>query len=252
MKRVPMNDREYLILGGSSGIGLAAAQRIARDGGRVILVSSSESKLASALESIGDGKEHLSFCCNLMDLDGITGIFDFLDANGIALDGMVYCAGVSPKQLVSEFDHQMAEDAYRINVLAFIECVKQALQYGSFNEARSGKIVAVGSVTAKASGFSQVVYGSSKAALAAAVKLVAPELRNYNINVNCISPGCVDTDMLRKVYGDAPDYRERVRQIQPLGPIPAGSVAEAISFLLSDTADFITGTDLQFDAGFFL
>ncbi len=246
-----MTDRNYLVIGGSSGIGLATSRTIAHGGDRVIMVSSSTAKLATALASLDYEEDHLSFCCNLKEMENVGSIFDFLSDGHIKLDGMIYCAGVSPKQLVKDFDYRIAEDTYRINVLAFIECVKQSLRTNSLKE--GAKIVAVGSVTAKAAGFNQVIYGSSKAALAAAVKLMAPELlNNHHVNINCISPGCTDTEMLHSVYSNTENYADRVRHIQPLGPIPAESVARAIVFLLSDSANHITGSDMQFDGGFFL
>ncbi len=247
-----MNENVHLILGGSSGIGLSTAQELARDGARVILASSSEAKLSKALATLPREQDHKTYRCDLRSIEAIEHMFRSLKEENLELDGMVYCAGISPKQSVEDFDIQLAEDAYRINLLSFIECVKQALRYQAFHGGRGGKIVAVGSVTAKASGFNQVIYGSSKAALASAVKLMANELQGKNININCISPGCVDTDMLRDLYRSANDYHQKVKKIQPLGPIPPQAVAQAIAFLLSDAAGHITGTDMQFDGGFFL
>ena len=244
-----MKGKSFLVLGASSGIGLETARLLAQDGGRIIAVSSSAEKLKASLGLL-PGEKHLAFPCNLDDSARIGDIFDFVRSQGVMLDGMVYSAGIAPLQLVEDNDWQLAERVYRINVLSFIECVR--CFYSEDVSVENSKIVAVASVTAKAAGYRQTLYGSSKAALVAAVKLMAKELLNRGIKVNCISPGCTDTEMLAELYECTEAMAKSVETIQQLGVIPVEKVAQLTVGLLSPLADYLTGTEVVYDAGFFL
>lgn len=244
-----MYRKAYLVVGGSSGIGLAVCKKLAEEGCRIAIISSSAAKLQTAMKQLpGDG--HVCFPYDLDDVTHIESIFQFIAQQDILLHGMVYCAGVSPLQLLADNDYQLAEKVYRINVLSYIECAR--CFYNPHYSIEGSKIVGVASVTAHGSGYRQTLYGSSKAAMIAASRLMAKELMNRQIRINCISPGCTDTDLLSSLYRDAEKRDSRVRSIQPLGTIPVEYVADAILFLLSSSSDYLTGTELMYDAGFCL
>lgn len=244
-----MKGKSYLIFGASSGIGLETARMIAQRGGQTIIVSSSADKLEAALESL-PGSGHFSYVCDLGDTRHVSEVFDFVRTQCVMLDGMVYSAGISPLQLVQDNDWRLAERVYRINVLSFIECVR--CFYNEDVSHEGSRIVALASVTAKAAGYRQTLYGSSKAALISAVKLMAKELLNRDIRVNCISPGCTDTAMLADLYADSDSMEESVGRIQPLGVIPVDKVAQLVVELLTSFAGHLTGSEIVYDAGFFL
>lgn len=244
-----MKGKSYLIFGASSGIGLETARMIAQRGGQTIIVSSSADKLEAALESL-PGIGHLSYVCDLGDTQHVPEVFDFVRAQRVMLDGMVYSAGISPLQLIQDNDWRLAERVYRINVLSFIDCVRC---FYSEDVSREGsRIVAVGSVAAKASGYRQTIYGSSKAALVSAVKLMAKELLNRNIRVNCVSPASTDTAMLAGLYSNPETMEESISRIQQLGIIPVEEVARIIIELLTSFANHLTGSEIVYDGGFCL
>lgn len=245
-----MNQGSYLVIGASSGIGLETCRLLAAEGCNIVGVSSSSEKLGAALNSLA-GAGHHAFACDLAKPESVGSLFEDIRKNGIMLDGMVYSAGVSPLQLVKDNDYKLAERVFNINVLSFIECAR--CFYGDEGISRDGsRIVAVTSVTARAAGYRQTLYGSSKAALIAAVKLMAKELLNRDMRVNCVSPGCTDTAMLSELYEDSDSMAEAVGRIQQLGVIPAANVAQLIVQLLSPFSDYLTGSEIVYDAGFTL
>lgn len=239
-------NKYYLIIGGSSGIGLAVADKITKQGGNVILVASQYQKLEKALVSLSDGKNY-SFCYDLNDVNNIEQIFLFCKEKEIILSGLVYCAGIAPLCLLRDNTPELMQKVYNINFFSFIESVKN-FQNEKFSLEKS-KIVVVSSITAQGAGYRQTIYGSSKAAIISAVKLMSKELLNRKIYINALSPGVTDTEMLQALMAESAGMEEKIKKTQILGSIPAKDVANAIIFLLSDEANYITGTEMIVDGG---
>ncbi|QNM06855.1 SDR family NAD(P)-dependent oxidoreductase [Qiania dongpingensis] len=239
-------DKNYLIIGGSSGIGYAVAEAITQSGGNVIIVSKNMDKLTSAVKKLKNGN-NLCYSYDLNDIENIKDIFEFCSSKHIMLDGMIYCAGISPLCLIKENSAELMRKVFNINYFSFVEAVKY-FQIEAYSKEKS-KIVAISSITSKGAGYRQVLYGSSKAAISSSIKLMAKELLNRGICINAVSPGVVETDMLTELRRESMNLDDKIKQNQPLGIIPAAKVAKIILFLLSDTADYITGTELLYDAG---
>jgi len=206
----------YLIAGGSSGIGLETARILAEKGARVILVSDNVEKLQAALSSLRNDT-HFAICCDLSNPDSVPAVFSELRDKHIVLDGMVYCAGIAPLCLLRDNTVELMNRVYSINVMSFIEMVREF--YREEISVFGSRIVAVSSITAHAAGYRQTLYGSSKAAMIASVKLMAKELLNREIRINCISPACVESPMLDKLREESTDLDKRMKAVQPLGII---------------------------------
>lgn len=238
--------KTFLITGGSSGIGLAAAERLAHGKARVILVSGNREKLGKAVGTL-EGEGHLAFPCDLSHPENVGRIFEFIESAGLRLDGMVHSAGIAPLCLIKENTVELMEQVFRINFFSFVEMVKyfQREQVS----AEGSKIVAITSITARGAGYRQTLYGASKAALISSVKLMAKELLNRNIHINCISPGVAETSLLDELRARSAGFDEKLKINQPLGSIPPDNIAEAVVFLLSGGSDFLTGTEWVLDGG---
>lgn len=241
--------KSYLILGGSSGIGLATARKLSIDH-QVILVGKNQEKLKAAHGSLAQHCRQgncLSVACDLGEPNHVQEIFSFLKKKHIRLDGMVYCAGIAPLCLLRDNTEELMERVFHLNLFSFIECCRYFYQEEYSNN--GSKIVGVASITAHTSGYRQTLYGASKAAMTAAVRLMAKELLNREIKINCISPGSVGTEMLQGLYPSEEDLKVRVSKMQPLGVIPPERVADAIEMLLSPIADYMTGNEYIYDGG---
>lgn len=238
--------KTFLIVGGSTGIGLATAQKLDRLNARLVLVSRNQEQLKKAVSTLSC-KGHLTFVCDMDKLEKIGDIFEFTKSKGIRLDGVVYSAGISPLCTVKDNTVELMEHVFRVNFFSFIELVKYFQQED--NSVENSKIVAVSSITAHGAGYRQTLYGSSKAALISSVKLMAKELLNRNIHINCISPGVTETPMVAELRSKSEGFDDKIKVNQPLGVIPANTIADAIAFLLSDISCFLTGTEWVLDAG---
>ena len=238
--------KTYLITGARSGIGYATAKLLADNGARVNLVSSSLQKLNKAIDGL-QGDNHIAIRYDLSDLDNIGTIFENITNQGIKLSGLVHCAGVSPLCLIKDNSPALMQKVFAINVFSLIELVK----YFQREEVSidGAKIVSVASITAHGAGYRQTLYGSSKAAMLSAMKLMAKELLNRNIKINCVSPGVVDTPMLNSLRSESENLEIKIRANQPLGIIPAEKVADVINYLLGPATDFLTGMEWFYDSG---
>lgn len=242
-----MKEKYVLITGGSSGIGLATAKIIAERGGKVVLVASNEQKLKNAIQEL-PGEEHFFYKYDLANLENICNIFDFISKKGIVLDGFVHCAGISPLCLLKDNSVELMQKVYSINVLSFIELTR--FFYSERVSCIGARIVVVTSTTAHASGYRQILYGSSKAALVATTKLMAKELLNRNIRVNCISPAVVDTPLLDELREKSAGLNDKIKQTQLLGIIPPSNIGNEIVYLLQDGSDYRTGEEIFIQGGF--
>lgn len=240
--------KSYLIIGGSSGIGFAIAQKLATDND-VIIVSKSEDKLRRAKEKIG--KNVCYYVCNLENVEAVSDIFSFIEKKNIVLSGMVYCAGISPLCLLKDNSIDLMEKVYRINLFSYIECCKYF--YMEKYSLEGSKIVAIASVTAHSAGYRQILYGSSKAAMLSATKKMAKELWNRKIKINCVSPGITKTEMTEQLYeGKTGNIDEIVSGVQSLGIINPDSIAQMVLFLLYSKSNYNTGNEFIVDGGFLL
>lgn len=250
--------KHYLILGGSSGIGLEIAKKLANENNTVILVGSTIKKLQSAREEllketsfpdILEGRISI-FQYDLNNTKDIEYIFEFCKEKGVKLDGMVYCAGVSPLCLLQDNTFELMQHVYNINLFSMIECCRCFYKTVYSND--GSKIVLISSVTAHASGYRQLLYGSSKAAMLAAARLMARELYNRKILINCISPGVTETPLVAELRQKSENLDEKILINQPLGIINPKKIAEFANFLLTDAAQFTTGNEFLYDSGFML
>jgi NAD(P)-dependent dehydrogenase (short-subunit alcohol dehydrogenase family) len=237
-----------LVIGGNSGIGLAAAQAFSREGARVVVTGRDAATLQSSLRSLGpDAKAYVNDIC---DLRQIAELFRALrDAFG-HIDVLFVSAGilaVIPIGSVSETDWDLVLNT---NLKGVFFTVQHALPLLS-----RGASVILCSSTAAYEGLADAsLYATSKAGVLALGRCFAAGLLDRGIRVNVVSPGPTETAIFSRVRGLPSEQQSRLRdeqeKIVPLGRIgTAAEVAAAVLFLASDSASFITGTDLVVDGG---
>jgi NAD(P)-dependent dehydrogenase (short-subunit alcohol dehydrogenase family) len=234
--------RKILITGGGSGIGAATARRFAKEGARVaILGLEPEAVDAVAAETGGE-----AIAVNLTDPEATRAAVDeaFRRLNG--LNGIVCNAGVS---LSKPFADTTAEDwhwAVDGNATSIFLTCQAALPYLRRND--EATIVNLGSAVALSPLSGRAAYAASKAAVHAFTKVLAMELAP-RIRCNIVSPGAVDTPMVRGTFTD-PDAIKRVESRYALRRMGRpDEIVEAILFLTSFESSFVTGTTLSVDGG---
>ncbi len=240
--------KTVLITGSSRGIGCETAKRFAEKGYRVAM-NYNNSK--DAAQSLCDEIKALGGCAEIFKAD-VSDVVqtekmveDIIEKFG-AIDVLVNNAGIALRQgLLTDFSVADAKAVFDTNVFGMMNCSRAVISHMVGKKA--GKIINVSSIWGICGGSCEVIYSSAKAAVIGFTKALAKELAPSGINVNCVAPGMIDTDMnahLSKEDVDA--FCEDI----PLGRIGLPKeVAESILFLASDGADYITGQTIVVDGG---
>ncbi len=243
-----MRNRSVLITGASRGIGKAAAELFAQQGYRIILnyLNSEPSALKLAQDLMKQGVDVLPFRADVSNIEQVNRMVEAGEARFGNIDVLVSNAGRSQQKLFTEITPNEWRDMMSVTLDAAYYCCRAVLP-GMIRH-KSGKIVLISSIWGMVGASCEVHYSAAKAALIGMTKSLAKELGPSNIQVNCVAPGIIDTDMNAKLNQET---RSFLIQDTPLGRIGTPhNVAEAILFLSSQKSDFITGQVLSPNGGF--
>lgn len=238
-----------LVTGGSRGIGAAICKALAREGARVGVNFRSRSEEADGVvRAILDaGGNAIALPGDLSQEERIPPMFDRLESALGPVDILVNNAAVCPSGPITAYSRDDWEATFRVNVtgafLASRELVRRLLAAG-----RTGKIVNIVSQAAfRGSTTGHLPYDASKGALVSFTVALARELAPHGINVNAVAPGMVLTEM---VAATVEKNRERYLARIPLGRLgDPGEIADAVVFLASDAASYVTGATLDVSGG---
>ncbi|HYA48885.1 MAG TPA: 3-oxoacyl-ACP reductase family protein [Burkholderiales bacterium] len=244
-----LNGRKVLITGGSRGIGRATALLFARAGCDVAISYASDSQAAAAVRAgVQDmGRECLVYQAEASSRTAAEAmVADILSRWG-ELDTLVNNAGVWTYLEMGRMDEAVYRETMDINVDGVFYVTNAVVP--SMKEHGRGCIINVTSTAAVRGEALHSHYAASKGALQSLTKSLAVELAPFNIRVNGVAPGWVDTDMCAGVFSE-PGMKEKVRQTIPLRRIPPPEdIAGPIAFLASDLARHITGEVLNVNGG---
>ncbi|MBR6107797.1 MAG: 3-oxoacyl-ACP reductase FabG [Oscillospiraceae bacterium] len=234
-----------LVTGASRGIGAACARRLAADGYTVLVHYHRAAGMAEALAAEIGGTAVQADLGDFSQIDRMTArIHEQLGR----VDLLVNNAGIALNGLFQEVSDQDAMRLFLVNVGGVMHTAKRLLP--DMLHAHRGCIVNIASVWGECGAACEVHYSAAKAAVIGFTKALAQEVGPSGIRVNCVSPGVIDTDMNA---GHDADTMAALAGETPLGCIgqPA-DIADAVAFLASDRARFITGQILPVNGGFYL
>lgn len=241
-----LSGKKIIVTGASSGIGRQTAIALSREGAKVVLIARREEKLQEVVSELeGDG--HSYYVADLSVLDAIADLFkQIYDQHG-KMDGMVYAAGIGHNIPLMQLKPDILKRLFDINFFGFVECTRQICRKGRFNEGM--RIVGISSIASFIGEKSHIAYAASKSAMNTAIKGMAHEVAAKGICINAVAPGWVDTEMYSYVEKATFDLNSSWDR-QYMGLIKKEDVANAILFLISPAAHYITGVTLPVDGGY--
>lgn len=243
-----MGNKSVLITGASRGIGKATAELFAREGFGVIInyyrSKAAAEGLCKQLES--RGAKVLAYKADVSDSNQVENMIAAGEQYFGGIDVLVCNAGISAQRLFTDITPEEWKNMMAVTVDAAFYCCRAALP--GMIRRKSGKVIFVSSIWGMVGASCEVHYSTAKAALIGMTKALAKELGPSNIQVNCVAPGVIDTDMNREL--DSSVRLELEHEI-PLGRIGTPyDIAQSIVFLSSQKADYITGQVLSPNGGF--
>jgi 3-oxoacyl-[acyl-carrier protein] reductase len=244
---IDLTGKAALITGGSRGIGKAIALRLARQGADVAFSykGNAEAAKATAAEIETIGTKALAVQGDVRDPESAEAVVKAaLEAFG-KVDILVNNAGVTRDDLIMRMTAEAWREVLETNLFGAFWMTKAVTR--PMLKARAGRIVNITSVSGQAGQMGQANYSSAKAGLIGLTKATARELASRGITVNAVAPGFVLTELTQ----DLPDnLKAEITSRTPLGRFgTTGEVADAVAFLASDEAGYITGQVLAVDGG---
>ena len=240
--------RNVIVTGGSRGLGLGIARRLAESGFRVIAIARKEGDefAAAKREAEGSGSGSLDFILfDLAEIDQIPNLVTMLQERFGAMYGLVNNAGMSTHGVLALTPDPQIEQVVRLNTLSPMVLTKHVVR--SMMADGGGRIVNISSITASTGYSGLSVYAATKASLVGFTRSLAREVGRMGVNVNAVAPGFVATEMTKELSEEQRQQIERRSALRRL--VEVDDVANAVQFLLSDQSKNITGTVMTVDAG---
>jgi NAD(P)-dependent dehydrogenase (short-subunit alcohol dehydrogenase family) len=235
-------DKQIVIWGGNSGIGLAAAIEFRQEGGRVAIIGRNPATLEAAVKQVGPGT--LGIRADISELDALDGVYDEVGRELGRIDVLFVNSGIGGSIPFRDMTRETWDDMMNVNLRGPAFAVQKALRLMH----RGASIVLTSSIGHFKGLPGNSHYAAAKAGIRSLARSIGVELVEDGIRVNSLSPGPIDTPLLARSGMES--LREPVRLMNPMKRWgEPGEAARAVLFLASDDASFITGVDLVVDGG---
>jgi len=245
-----LKDKVAIVTGASSEIGISIVKRFVDEGAKVVMLGRNLDSLEKARASIKNNDSAVSMQCDIVDEAQVPQTIEQVLNKYGAIDILVNSAGAINDPV---HFHEMSDSDIKklidVNMYGVFKMTKGVLP--GMRENKSGCIINIGSISSERAipKVHLAVYSATKAALSMFTKSIAVEYARSNIRCNCVNPGIINSGMI-KPYLDDPQARKVLEDRLPLNRIgEPEDVANAVLYLASDEANWITGTILNVDGG---
>jgi 3-oxoacyl-[acyl-carrier protein] reductase len=242
-----LENKVALVTGAGRGIGKQIAISLAAEGAMVIVnYNGSKDRAVETVQEIEQaGGKAVAYQCNVADDTACEAmVHDLIKTYG-HVDILVNNAGITRDNLLMKMSEEDFDQVIDINLKGTFHTIRHLSRY--FLKQRSGKIINISSVSGIMGNAGQANYSASKAGVIGLTKSVARELSSRGITVNAVAPGMIDTEMTEVL---SENVKEQMLQQIPLKKMgTTKNIADAVVFLASDKADYITGQVIAVDGG---
>ncbi len=243
-----MIHKTAIIIGASSDIGLATAKTMAQKGYDLALTYN-KNEIDFQKELNNEKINIKSYHLNLVESGSIEKCFEIIEKDFKYLDTLIFCSGVAQKrELIFDVSNEEIDNLFEVNIKSAIKCIRE------FTKLTVGKnpanIVLIGSFVEKTGCACESVYTATKSAMTGLCKSLASELGNMQVRINVVAPGFIDTKMNNNLTTAEKEDFVSMTPLERLGQ--PEDVSNAVAFLSSDEASFITGQTLFVDGGLIL
>ena len=242
----PLDGKVAIVTGAAQGIGRAIADTLARDGANIVVADLDPGRSQETVDAVAKrGRKAMNVKVNVADWDDVKAMSDQVLKEMGRIDILVNNAGVTRDGLVVRMKEEDWNLVLQVNLYGTFHCTKAILQ--PMTKQRFGRIVNIASIVGAMGNAGQANYAASKAAVIGFTKTVAREYASRLVTVNAVAPGFIDTAMTQTLPADV---KETLQKQIPLGRLgqPA-DIAEAVRFLASEEAGYITGHVLHVNGG---
>ena len=240
-----LKNKKVIISGATGGIGNCLVKRFTEDGAIVLATGTKEEKLKN-LKNEFNNIQTEKF--NLGDHSKIETFIESATQKLGGIDILVNNAGINLDSLTIRLSEENWKKVLDINLTSTFLMCKSAIKKMIKN--KSGKIINITSIVGHTGNFGQTNYAASKAGIVAFSKSLALEYAKKNINVNCVSPGFIKTEMTDKI---PEEYKKMLINKIPAGDLGTGDdVSNCVAFLASDMANYINGETIHVNGGMYM
>lgn len=238
-----------LVTGASRGIGRAIAESLGREGAIVIGTATSDSGAAAIAGYLQEaGLQGTGLALDVNDAAAVDAALEQIEKAHGPVAVLVNNAGITRDQLLMRMKEDDWDAVMDTNLRSVYRLSKAVLR--GMMKARWGRIISIASVVGASGSAGQTNYAAAKAGMMGFTKSLAREVGSRNITVNCVAPGFIDTDMTAVL---AEDYKQKLLAQIPLERLGRPEeIADAVSFLASDKAAYVTGNTLHVNGGMFM
>ena len=244
--RFDLSNKTAIVTGASQGIGETIAIEMAKSGATVFCLARNKEALDTTIKKITEnGGKATAFSCDISNNDDFKAIILNIVKEYGSIDILVNNAGITKDNLLMRMSDDQWDDVLNINLKGSFTCIRSVIKH--MMKKKFGRIINITSIVGITGNAGQANYAASKSGLIGLTKSIAKEVASRGITANCVAPGWIETSMTDQLSTEVKN--------KFLSQIPAGKIgqskdiANAVIFLASDEAEYITGQTITVDGG---